>query len=135
MNIFASLEETLSPAGEPKAPVIGLMVEDWDENVTDVAGKLVNMGYAVNTIPKGVAYSAESSVNGIVTEDPVPHGQEPQILFYYKGKPEDAQEGIPILVAEDGKVKVSVEGKMKELAEYLGMIEDADNDTSDHEYR
>lgn len=135
MNIFASLEETLSPHGEPKAPVVGLMIEDWDENVTDVAGKLVNMGYAVNTIPKGVAYSSESANNGIVEPDPIPKGQAPEILFYYKGKPENAQEGIPVLVAEDGNVKVSVEGKMKELAEYLGMIKDADNDNSDHEYR
>lgn len=135
MNIFASLEETLSPVGEPKAPVVGLMIEDWDENVTDVAGKLVNLGYAVQTIPKGVAYSAESFVNGIVKEDPVPKGQVPQVLFYYKGKPEDVSDGIPVLVAVDGNVKVSVEGKMKELAEYLGMIKDADDDNSDHEYR
>lgn len=135
MNIFASLEETLSPVGEPKAPVIGMMVEDWDENVQDTAGKLVNMGYAVQTIPSGVSYSGEAANNGIVTADPVPHGQEPQVLFYYKGKPEDASEGIPVLVVEDGNVKVSVEGKMKELAEYLGMIKDADDDTSDHEYR
>lgn len=135
MNVFASLEETLSPHGEPKAPVVGMMIEDWDENVQDTAGKIVNLGYAVNLIPKGVSYSGESSVNGIVKEDPVPDGQEPQVLFYYKGKPEDAQEGIPVLIAEDGNVKVSVEGKVKELAEYLGMIKDADDDTSDHEYR
>ncbi|MNR98610.1 hypothetical protein D3C72_298200 [compost metagenome] len=135
MNIFASLEETLSPVGEPKAPVVGLMIEDWDENVTDVAGKLVDMGYAVQTIPKGVSYSGESANNGIVEADPVPKGQVPQVLFYYKGKPEDASDGIPVLVAEDGNVKVSVEGKMKELAEYMGMIKDADDDTSDHEYR
>lgn len=135
MNIFASLEETLSPVGEPKAPVIGMMVQDWDENVQDTAGKLVNMGYAVQTIPSGVSYSGEAANNGIVTEDPVPRGQEPQVLFYYKGKPDDASEGIPILVVEDGNVKVSIEGKMKELAEYMGMIKDADDDTSDHEYR
>lgn len=133
MNIFASLEEVLSPHGEPKGPVVGLMVQDWDENVTDVAGSLVNLGYAVKTIP-GTKVSNEDSNNGIVTPDHVEQGHEPQILFYYKGVPEDAREGIPVLVAEDGKVKVSIEGKMKELAEYMGMLRDAD-DKSDHEYR
>lgn len=137
MNIFASLEETLSPHGEPKAPIVGLMVEDWDENVQDAAGALVNLGYAVQTIPKTQSYSAESFVNGIVKEDPVPDGQVPQVLFYYKGKPEDVTDSIPVLVADNGNVKVSVEGKMKELAEYMGMIEDADNANSegDHEFR
>jgi hypothetical protein len=72
-----------------------------------------------------------------VKEDPVPNGQEPQVLFYYKGKPEDVTDSIPVLVADNGNVKVSVEGKMKELAEYMGMIEDADNANSegDHEFR
>lgn len=135
MNIFASLEETLSPVGEPKAPVVGMRVEDWDENLSKVTGALVDLGYAVQTIPKTGTVSMEESNNGIVTADAVPDSATPQVLFYYKGKPEDAAEGIPILVAEDGNVKVSVEGKMKELAEYMGMIEDADNDTSDHEYR
>ncbi|MNI85704.1 hypothetical protein D3C73_1427250 [compost metagenome] len=68
-------------------------------------------------------------------KDPEPDGREPAMIFYYKGVPEDGSEGIPVLVAEDGKVKVSVEGRMKELAEHLGLLEDPDNDSGDHEYR
>ncbi|QTH80318.1 hypothetical protein PA10_00118 [Pseudomonas phage pPa_SNUABM_DT01] len=161
MNLFVSLEEVLSPIGEPKAPTVGLLVQDWDENVTGVAEQVVNLGYGVQLIPAGAKYSPEGIGHTTMTKsakektpqsiserredhgdegdndvpDPRNFPHQPQVLFYYKGKPEDAAEGIPVLVAEDGKVKVSVEGRVKELAEYLGMLEENDNDPGDHEYR
>ena len=69
MNIFASLEDVLSPVGEPKAPVVGMMVDDWDENTQDALGKLVNMGYAVNVNPTNVTYSHEDIGSGIIEDE------------------------------------------------------------------
>lgn len=127
MNVFISLEDVLSPGGESKAPAIGMMVHDWDENVSDMAGKIVDLGYTVSAIPSGLSYSGESSVNGIVEEDPVPKGRKPLSMFYYKGKPKDVVDDIPVLTLEDGKVMVSTEGRVKELAEHLGMLADDDD--------
>jgi len=132
-NIVASLEDVLAPVGEPKSPVVGLQVGDWDENLPAVTGAIANAGFAVSINPAGVV-STEAAVNGIVTPDEVPDGVQPQAMFIYKGKPEDASESIPIIVADNGKVQVSVEGKMKELAEFLGQLRDPDY-VNDHEYR
>ncbi|MCY1290956.1 hypothetical protein D9M68_20270 [compost metagenome] len=135
MNPFVSLEEALNPIGTDKAPDVGLLVHDWDENVNDVAAQIYNAGRSVTIIPTSSATSSmESSVNGIIKEDKIHMGVMPATLFYYKGLPEDAQEGIPVLTVENGKVQVSHEGRVKELAEALGLLEDRD-DTGDHEYR
>ncbi|MNZ13947.1 hypothetical protein D3C78_308570 [compost metagenome] len=135
MNIFASLEDVLSPVGESKTPVVGLLVQDWDENLKGVAEQVVDLGYGVQLIPTGGKAAMEDLPNGIVTPDPIIPGHQPQVLFYYKGKPEDASEELPVLVVDSGKVQVTLEGRVKELAEYLGLLEDADNDPRDHEYR
>jgi len=131
-NLFASLEELLAPVGEPAAPLVGLMVEDWDENVSGVTGAIVELGYNVQVLPgRQVSQEQDASDNGMVPENEYVSGADPQVLFYYKGKPEDVSDEIPVLIVEQGKVKVSQEGKMKELAEYLGLL---DNE-GEHEYR
>lgn len=141
MNLFASLEDILAPIGEPKSPVVGLMVEDWDENLGAAAGQLVDEGYAVKIMDHGQvlpmgkpSQEQNASDNGIVPDNEIPHDPEPQVLFYYKGVPEDASQGIPILVAEDGKVQVSHEGQMSELRDYLRTVHGKGSD-GDHEYR
>lgn len=127
MNPFVSLEDILSPHGEPKAPVIGLMVEDWDVNLKQDVEHLVNLGHSVMILP------INTSVEGFIGDgnpmgyDKVVGEHEPQVLFYYKGRPEDASESIPVLMVEEGRVKVDMEGRMKELAEVLGLLEDSDH--------
>lgn len=132
-NIVASLEDVLAPAGEPASPIVGLQVSDWDENVGAITGAITKEGFAVSLNPKGVV-ALEAANNGIVTPDEVPRGIPGAAMFVYKGEPEDASEAIPIFVADNGKVQVSVEGKMKELAEFLGQLRDPDY-VNDHEYR
>ena len=130
MNPFASLESILSPQGEPEAPSIGLLVEDWDENLRHDVQQIVDTGYQVVVIPTSSTSmevkSADEEQMG--TGDPVSmielDHHEPRVLFYYKGKPENAAEGIPVLIVEEGKVKVDMEGRVKELAEHLGLLDE-----------
>lgn len=142
-NFLVSLEQVLSPGGEPKSPTVGLLIQDWDENVTGVADKIIELGHNVLLIPNGGDRPSNEDLlgnfigngqpQGMV--DDKPHHVEPQVLYYYKGLPDDATEGIPVLTVEEGKVKVSHEGRVKELAEALGMLDDDDDRMSDHEYR
>jgi len=138
MNVFASLEEVLSPGGDAKSPSIGLVVEDWDENLTGVVGQIVSLGRNVQLLPANTL-SMEDEPNGIIENEPVIPGHAGSTLFYYKGVPKDMAEGIPILIIDDAKVKVSHEGRVKELAEYLGLLDDDKIDDvsvmTDHEYR
>lgn len=134
MNLFASLEDILAPAGEPKAPQVGIMVQDWDENLMQAAGQIVDLGYTVTVWPQHAIVSTEAqdaSNNGIVPESQVTTGHIPQTLYYYKGKPEDAAEEIPVLVVEEGKVKVSTEAGLIDLVEHFKPV----RDDGDHEYR
>lgn len=128
MNPFASLESILSPQGEPEAPSIGLMVEDWDANLRHDLQQIVDTGYQVVVIPIGSTSLEELSdntiVNGVDYSAPKVANEDPQVLFYYKGKPENAAEGIPVLIVEEGKVKVDMEGRVKELAEHLGLLDE-----------
>jgi hypothetical protein len=134
-NPFVSLENALNPITPDKAPDVGLLVHDWDENVNDAAAQIIEAGRSVVIIPTSSATpSMEEEANGVIGFDIVPHGIMPSTLFYYKGLPEDLQEGIPVLSVEAGKVRVTQEGRVKELAEALGLLEDNDNAT-DHEYR
>jgi len=137
MNYFASLEDILSPIGEPKAPIVGLLVQDWDENVTLTAGRIAELGYAAQVLPLGAQVSQEqnASNNGIVPDNEVTRGPQPQVLFYYKGKPENAAEGIPVLVINEGKVKVSIEERLIELREHLTAIGVNPRVDGDHEFR
>lgn len=137
VNPFVSLEHALNPITPDKAPDVGLLVQDWDENVDNVAEQIIRTGKSLMIIPVNSAVSTESQENGIVLEDPIPDAALPDTLFYYKGLPPDASEGIPVLTVEEGKVKVSHEGRVKELAEALGLLKDDDdvNDPGDHEYR
>jgi hypothetical protein len=137
MNYFASLEDILSPIGEPKAPIVGLLVQDWDENVTLTAGRIAELGYAAQVLPLGAQVSQEqnASNNGIVPDNEVTRDPQPQVLFYYKGKPENAAEGIPVLVINEGKVKVSIEERLIELREHLTAIGVNPRVDGDHEFR
>lgn len=135
-NPFVSLENALNPITPDKAPDVGLLVHDWDENVNDAAAQIYNSGRSVTIIPTSSATaSMETSVNGIIKEDPIHLGVMPATLFYYKGLPENAIEGIPVLTVENGKVQVSHEGRVKELAEALGLLDEEDMHANDHEYR
>ena len=128
MNPFASLESILSPQGEPEAPSIGLLVEDWDENLRHDVQQIVDTGYQVVVIPTGTTSMESDDEEQMGTGEPVStielDHHEPQVLFYYKGKPENAAEGIPVLIVEEGKVKVDMEGRVKELAEHLGLLDE-----------
>lgn len=107
MNIFASLEDVLSPVGEPKAPVVGMMVDDWDENTQDALGKLVNMGYAVNVNPTNVTYSHEDIGSGIIEDEIVPRSKQ-VITVYYKNKPQNVIDNTPVITYEDNAFMLSI---------------------------
>lgn len=107
MNIFASLEDVLAPVGEPEAPIVGMMVEDWDENTQDALGKLVNMGYAVNVNSPNVTYSHESIGSGIIEDEPVPKSNQ-VITVYYKNKPCDVTNNVPVITYEDDAFMLSI---------------------------
>jgi hypothetical protein len=127
MNLFASLEDILAPAGEPKAPQVGIMVQDWDENLMQAAGQIVDLGYNVTVWPQHAIVSVEAqdaSNNGIVPESQVTPGHTPQTLYYYKGKPENVAEHLPVLVVEEGKVKVSTEDGLVDLEEHFKTVRD-----------
>ncbi len=135
MNLFVSLENILAPIGDQEAPQVGLLVEDWDENLMPTVGQFVDLGYSIHVIP--LSSTSVESINPLtlIDEQPLEPASHPQVLFYYKGKPEDSQDEIPVLVAAEGKVQVSHEGRMKELAEYLGLLNDDRVRITDHEYR
>lgn len=142
-NLFVSFEQALTPVGEPSAPKVGLLVSDFDANLGAAVSQLTDAGRTVELIPlvDGVRPAMEDDLyKGDYTGNGQPAAMEegahvePQTLFYYKGKPEDANEGIPVLMVMDGKVQVSHEGRVKELAEALGMLDDDDRQ-HDHEYR
>lgn len=133
MNLFASLEDILSPVGEPKAPVVGLVVNDWDENVMQVAGQFIESGRNVLFMPGHtavVSQEQDAGNNGLIPERDIVTGRIPQSLYYYKGRPEDASEEIPVLVVEEGKVKVQTDEGIVSLEEHLARL-----DEGDHEYR
>lgn len=133
MNLFASLEDILSPAGEPKAPVVGLVVNDWDENVMQAAGQFIESGRNVLFMPGHnpvVSQEQDAGTNGMIPERDIITGRIPTSLYYYKGRPEDASEEIPVLVVEEGKVKVQTDEGVVSLEEHLSRL-----DEGDHEYR
>ncbi len=133
MNLFASLEDILSPVGEPKAPVVGLVVNDWDENVMQAAGQFIESGRNVLFMPGHtavVSQEQDAGNNGLIPERDIVTGRIPQSLYYYKGRPEDASEEIPVLVVEEGKVKVQTDEGIVSLEEHLARL-----DEGDHEYR
>jgi len=125
-NVFVSLEDVLAPIGESKAPVVGMQVGDWDDSFMSTVNQIVDLGYAIKVIPTGSAVSAEAlnPLTKVMEPDDGEPMSEPQVVFYYKGKgAEDILEGIPVLTVSEGKVQVSHEGRVKELAEYLGMLD------------
>jgi len=144
MNPFVSLEEALTPMMPVKSPDVGIFVEDFDENFNGVVSQFTAAGRTVEVIPvqtqDGVKPSFEDLYRGDYTGNGQPAAMvegEPAglpTLYYYKGKPEDESIGIPVLYVEEGKVKVSSEGRVKELAEELGLL-DTDDQVGDHEYR
>ncbi|MNG03127.1 hypothetical protein D3C84_861920 [compost metagenome] len=99
MYPFVSLEDVLSPHGEPTAPTVGLMVGDWDANLKQGIEAITDLGHRVVVLPMDHA-SMEADDEQMGTGDPVSavkiHGSEPVVRFYYKGKPDDAVEGIPV---------------------------------------
>lgn len=136
MNLFASLEDILSPVGEPKAPVVGLIVNDWDENVMQAAGQFIESGRNVLFMPGHnpvVSQEQDAGTNGMIPERDIITGRIPTSLYYYKGRPEDASEEIPVLVVEEGRVKVSTEGGMVDLTEHLTVY--TGRGDGDHEFR
>lgn len=136
MNPFVSLEEALTPMMPVKSPDVGIFVEDFDENFNGVVSQFTAAGRTVEVIPvqtqDGVKPSFEDLYRGDYTGNGQPAGLP--TLYYYKGKLEDESIGIPVLYVEEGKVKVSSEGRVKELAEELGLL-DTDDQVGDHEYR
>ncbi len=126
MNITVSLEEVLAPVGESSAPEVGLMIGDWDENTWGVIDQIVTTGHSVRIVSSSREVTMESinPLTKINEPDDAEPQDDPQVIFYYKGKGPDAVlEGIPVLTVMEGKVQVSHEGRMKELAEFLGMLD------------
>lgn len=146
-NLFVSFEDAVAPIATGVSPSVGLIVQDVDQDLALAVNQIINTtGKAVQLIP-GPEFKAAMEARIQDEEDteieigdgspyPMmdPSEGKPMSLFYYKGVPEDVTHGIPVLHVEDGKVKVSHEGRVKELAEALGLLDD-DDQIGDHEYR
>lgn len=104
-DVYVSLEELLSPIGEPEGPAVGLVVDDWDDNLRSVGIKVVDAGYALQVIERG-EYSAEAMVARGMSQ-----------TFFYGDDVGDL--GIPVLKVDQGNVIVTEDGVERELEHYL----------------